>query len=717
MNKFSLFVLLITTFTVTSQNSVTICWDSSLSMKDRNIESEINFLDHYFSTNKNIEATLVVFSNTIQKTEKHTITDSHWDKIKNKLLNTICDGATSYKQLPVQVSAGDILLFTDGFQNYDGSIIKFNNNLTVINANSNFNDKSLQQIVQQNNGEFINLLSSDNQYNSINKGKMYTGKVYSHRDIVPDILISIKDSDRKTVVNKDGTYQIEANPGDVLVFSYLGKKIIEQELDESINNDVWLNFKGEELDNVIVKGKNIKKEESTLIQTSSGLQKKEKVGYAVQSVKNEDFISTAVSISDAIDGQITGLQKGINDDISQSVIRGMLTMYGNNYPIIFIDGAPIARSNSATGGRVEITDFISLDNIADVSVLKGLAATNKYGSLGANGVILITTKSYYESQVNDENKNTALIKDNIYKEIIKKKDITFTTPYLKEINKETTVAKAYDKYLEQRVKYWDDPYYFIDIFNFFKGSNDDIAYRILSNIIEQGSSSIIALRGTLFTATLNNNHQLALKLSDIVLEKYPNNTQSYMDVAMANKNAGNYQTAATMFLRIINGSINSKLNFSGLKNTAENEIRNLVLFHKNDLNLKRIPLNYQKEYSLDVRMLINWNNPEAEFELQFVNPDKRFFTWEHTKKNADRIEDELKNGYSQEQVEIDGGAKGEWIVNVKYLGNRTLSNKTPTFLKYTIQYNFGKPDQINKEYMIRLYNKGQKELITKLYTR
>ena len=172
-----------------------------------------------------------------------------------------------------------------------------------------------------------------------------------------------------------------------------------------------------------------------------------------------------------------------------------------------------------------------------------------------------------------------------------------------------------------------------------------------------------------------------------------------------------------MLLGILNGNINRTLDFTGLRNITENELKSLIATHKKDINLKRIPLNYQKETSLDIRIVFSWNNPEAEFELQFVNPSKRFFNWEHTRNNPERIEDELKNGYSQEQFEIDGGEKGEWIINVKYLGNRTLSNKTPTFLKYTIQYNFGKPNQINKEFMIRLYKKNQKELITKLYTR
>jgi uncharacterized protein YfaP (DUF2135 family) len=116
-------------------------------------------------------------------------------------------------------------------------------------------------------------------------------------------------------------------------------------------------------------------------------------------------------------------------------------------------------------------------------------------------------------------------------------------------------------------------------------------------------------------------------------------------------------------------------------------------------------------------LVFDWNNPDAEFEIQFVNPSKRFFKWLHTRENPEEINDELKNGYSQEEFEIVGGDKGEWIINVKYLGNRTKGNSTPTYLKCTVQYNFGKPNQRDEEHLIRLSRIGQEQLFAKVMTR
>jgi hypothetical protein len=104
--------------------------------------------------------------------------------------------------------------------------------------------------------------------------------------------------------------------------------------------------------------------------------------------------------------------------------------------------------------------------------------------------------------------------------------------------------------------------------------------------------------------------------------------------------------------------------------------------------------------------------PNSNFN--FENPSRRFLKWLHIKNNAVRIQDELRNGYNQEEFEIED--EGEWIINIKYLGNRTPGNNHSTFLKYSIQYNFGKPSQRIEERIVRLSKKGDEQLLTKLWT-
>ncbi len=212
------------------------------------------------------------------------------------------------------------------------------------------------------------------------------------------------------------------------------------------------------------------------------------------------------------------------------------------------------------------------------------------------------------------------------------------------------------------------------------------------------------------------NYQLALDVANRILELYPGQIQSYIDTALEHKNSGNYQIALNMLNNIANGSINPDLNFLGLKKTIGTEIRNLVHIKGGELDLGNVDAKYLNNITYDARVIFDWNNNDAEFELKFVNPQKRFFNWDHTDlNNSQRIRDELDNGYGKEEFEIVGAeVKGEWLINITYLGNRNSNNDAPTFIKCKVQYNFGNPNQKTEEHVLRLYEKGKEELLIKL---
>ena len=91
------------------------------------------------------------------------------------------------------------------------------------------------------------------------------------------------------------------------------------------------------------------------------------------------------------------------------------------------------------------------------------------------------------------------------------------------------------------------------------------------------------------------------------------------------------------------------------------------------------------------RVVVEWNETEAEFELQFVNPEGQYHKWKHTfADNEGRIIDEKMTGYSMEEHIMDNNLPGFWEINVRYDGNKSL---TPTYMKITTYYNYGERDQ------------------------
>src|SRR5574337_237345 len=150
---------------------------------------------------------------------------------------------------------------------------------------------------------------------------------------------------------------------------------------------------------------------SEVVVTALGIRKQKKsLGYSIQEVKGTSLVEAReTNLVNDLSGKVAGLQVVRSGNgpggSSQIVLRGNNSLTGISQPLIVVDGIPMDNST----GRVGIGAYdgffnstldmgnglsdINPDDIASVSVLKGPAAAALYGSLGGNGVILITTKS------------------------------------------------------------------------------------------------------------------------------------------------------------------------------------------------------------------------------------------------------------------------------------------------------------------------------------
>ncbi|MFD2098765.1 TonB-dependent receptor plug domain-containing protein [Flagellimonas iocasae] len=692
--------------------NVSICWDASLSMQDRNFDKDFYFLDTYFKTTQNAKVNLITFSDKVLSKEEYQVNSGNWSAIKEKLQGILYDGATSYESLSNYAHTGEILLFTDGKQNLGSSTPNFNGAVYIINSSTSFDKASLNLLSIVNNGNLVDFNEKQKANAQMNNLIQYSGTIYEGVTGLEgaEIYVQGNGSDR-VKSNAKGDFNINARVGDTLVVMY-GNKMEKQVLGETNTLNFSLEDQGIQLQEVVVS--DTKKEPAETITTGYGEENKDKVGYAVQSISSDDISDAATTPDMAIQGKFSGVNLGQNDDLSQVTMRPRNTLLGNVYGLIVIDGVPLRQSDSKSG-TVFSSDFINPENIADITVLKGLAATNKYGSLGVNGVLLITSKTATYAKETGEKMDMARLKNNVYEEKVKVDNKALVTPYLKELKKGKNVREAYDIYLNQRDAYSDTPEYFLDVSNFFLGSSPELAERILSNVLEEENPSYEAIRAMYLKCMEQENHRLATNAADKMLELFPNKVQSYFDVALAQKNARNLQEALNMLNAMLTGEANSQLNFGSMEKVVGTELRNMVNKHAAKLNIEKVDAKYRNNLTYNARLILDWNVPDAEFSVQFVNPQKRFFTWEHTEVgDRNRIMDELQNGNSSEQFEIVGAdTKGEWILNATYLGNRTSKNEAATFLKCTVQYNFGKPNQSSEEFMIRLQEPGDEQQLAR----
>ena len=235
-----------------------------------------------------------------------------------------------------------------------------------------------------------------------------TGNVVDETGMpLPGVNIVIKNTSQGTSTDFDGNFQINANQGDVLVFSYVGYLKQEVTVTESTIN-VTMQPDASALDEVVVTAFGIEKEQKSL-------------GYSVTQLSAEDVeIPGNTNPFAAIQGRVAGVQ--INQTSGSSgggvdiLIRGVTSIDPNrsNQPLIIVDG--IALNNDTFAGNVlpsagsnspssrEQFAFsnraadINPDDIESYSVLKGAAATALYGIRAANGAIIITTKKGKEGK-------------------------------------------------------------------------------------------------------------------------------------------------------------------------------------------------------------------------------------------------------------------------------------------------------------------------------
>ena len=221
--------------------------------------------------------------------------------------------------------------------------------------------------------------------------KTVTGTVSDDSGPLPGVSILVKGTTRGTDTNFDGKYSIKAKTGDVLTFRYLGYETINKTVGSSNVIDVSLKEGGQILEEIVITAQGIKREKKAL-------------GYAVAEVGSEDIEQRAEGdVARILSGKASGVQitsqSGTSGSATNVVIRGYSSINGSNQALFVVDGVPFSSDTNAQGnflnGNVGSSRFLDLDpnNIASVSVLKGLAAATLYGTAGRNGVIVITTKA------------------------------------------------------------------------------------------------------------------------------------------------------------------------------------------------------------------------------------------------------------------------------------------------------------------------------------
>ena len=212
---------------------------------------------------------------------------------------------------------------------------------------------------------------------------------------IPGASVKLKGGAVATQTNASGAFSIKVtgdNP--VLVISFIGSSSQEIRIGASNVVNASLTADKTQLGEVVVTALGIKRDRKSL-------------GYSTTTVKGEDIANIPnQNLVNSLNGKVAGLQVissgGAPGQASRIVIRGgNKSITGNNEPLFVVDGIIISNANDGSGANNEVEGFatpnraadINPEDIENVTILKGSAASVLYGNRGSNGVVLITTKS------------------------------------------------------------------------------------------------------------------------------------------------------------------------------------------------------------------------------------------------------------------------------------------------------------------------------------
>jgi len=554
-----------------------------------------------------------------------------------------------------------------------------------------------------------------------------TGRV-TDENMLPlsGVHIQLKYTDRGTQTDVQGEYSIDAYPGDILVFSHVRMQAeqIRVKKDELVINvrmieaiqeieEVEMRKKRE---TVYKSQKELLKEYPTnknLIKTSKGIIDKDRSSSGFRMVDGIHLSPGGADFFDALQIHIPGMR--VVRDSGKSVAI-FLRQYGFGG---YQDGISMNQAAFEVDGFImaEPPTFLSTNDIDRIAVLERNAAYMRYGPAGAGGVIVVNTKgqTWMDDMGVDRSEEHKKLLDSAMRVTHFEPYSPVVPPYLEEMQKVRSEKNALSIVSDQQNFNHSNPYYFLDMYELFisRWENREKSIELSSYIIENFSEDIAVIKALAYLQQRYGYYLDALTLYLKILESQTWNAQPLRDVANAYAEIGDYESALmyyTQYLNILDQLPNAAYDPYGEDMLITTELANILGQNKEPGTDKNDLMTIMLQGGLQTRLVFEWNQEEAEFEIQFVTPEGYYDTWlNKSDQSASQKIESIKN-YCSKQFFLGEENIGMWQVNIDYKGNQS---ELPTYLKVSIYRDYGLP---NQQLEIKIYKISKDHTRLQLFT-
>ncbi len=529
---------------------------------------------------------------------------------------------------------------------------------------------------------------------SAQEARTVFGVVTDGRAPMSNVTISVLDKDNSTFSDADGKYKIQVETGDKLQFTYAGMKTITirvEDVTRILNPEMVPDIT--ELEEVVVESSKRRSQQdlgedyaqnTNIIRTAFGYLNAETSPGRIRTLSRDDINLAAVCILDVLRTRFPGVTVTGDCQTGGSVnIRGGNSISLRSVAIFDVDGqifeqAPI---------------WLDISNIKRLALFNNFALTTKYGGIANGGVVVINTVN--GTLTNNEIVDQARLRNNFYDgKALSQEQVRKNWPtYLKQLYASNSFDEAKQVYETHKGAYSSSPYFQLDAHNYFvnKWNENDFANNIIKEHYDLFENNAVLLKALAYSLDEQNRFKESNEIFREIFILRPNYSQSYLDMANSYRDLNEPKQAAAIYARydylLQQGFLQP--DSTSFDPVMSREFNNLLSLEKNTLvkGKKANQLYVAEEDFKGTRLVFEWNDSEAEFDLQFVNPENQYLKWQHTlADNEATILREKEFGYNVKEYLIDGSLPGTWQVNINYFGNKSL---TPTYLKATVYSNYG----------------------------
>jgi len=534
--------------------------------------------------------------------------------------------------------------------------------------------------------------------------KKVFGTVSDGTNPMEDVTVTVLDKNVSTSTGTDGQYEIQVEIGDKLQFSYTGMRTVTIKVEDvtRILNPVMIPDITE-LNEVEVKASRRRSQaemaedyntNKSIIRTAWGYLDADRAAGRIRMLDEDEINAVSLCVLNLLQRfpgvQTIGNCSGTGGAV---IIRGLSSFSNSNAAIFDVDGQIFT----------DVPWWVDINNIKRIAVLYGLSTTVQYGGLAQGGVVVINTIG--GSPTNSEIVDRARLRNNYADgSELSREEVAKNAPtYLKELRAGNSFEESKAIFESYHATYSNSPYFLLDAYTHFveEHNEDDYADGIIEEHFDSYRNNAVLMKALAYTYESQGRYEKANQTYKEIFILRPNYVQSYMDMANSYRDLDEPRQAASMHARygyLVNEGFLEQ-DTVGFAPIMEREFNNLLMLNKGAVidGRKAQKLFVAEEDFEGTRLVFEWNDGEAEFELQFVNPENQYHKFKHSlADNAEVIALEKDFGYNVKEYLVDGALPGTWQVNVKYLGNKSL---TPAYLKATVYYGYGTRAQ-RKETMV-----------------